>query len=143
MTNLLQLLQHRLRQTAAQARAALTGANTGRFALAAIRCISVLLLTAVVATAQTGGGGGTSGDGSIQGFLNSAVNTFYSQWRFPISALGVIVAIGLYLSDNPHARPWARRIIIAVGFWALAPTVLDILFDWAGRGNGFNLGTGK
>ena len=55
----------------------------------------------------------------------------------------MIIAIGLYLSDNPHARPWARRIIIAVGFWALAPTVLDILFDWAGRGNGFNLGTGK
>ena len=142
MTNLLQLLKHHLRQAAAQAKAAFTVANTKHFALAAIRCIHVLLLTAVVASAQTGGGG-TSGDGTIQGFLNSAVNTFYSQWRFPISALGVIVAIGLYLSDNPHARPWARRIIIAVGFWALAPTVLDILFDWAGRGNGFNLGTGK
>ena len=142
MTNLLQLLKHRLRQAAAQAKTALTVESVKHFALAAIRCIPVLLLTAVVASAQTGGGG-TSGDGTIQGFLNSAVNTFYSQWRFPISALGVIVAIGLYLSDNPHARPWARRIIIAVGFWALAPTVLDILFDWAGRGNGFNLGTGK
>lgn len=118
----------------------LTLINVRNLLIATAKCAPVLMLTAGVAAAQAGG---TTGDGTVQGFLNSAVNTFYSQWRFPISALGVIVAIGLYLSDNPHARPWARRIMIAVGFWALAPTVLDILFDWAGRGNGFNLGTGK
>ena len=119
---------------------ALTLTKVRNLLIATAKCAPVLVLTAGVAAAQAGG---TTGDGTVQGFLNSAVNTFYSQWRFPISALGVIVAIGLYLSDNPHARPWARRIMIAVGFWALAPTVLDILFDWAGRGNGFNLGTGK
>lgn len=141
MKNSLHHLKHQTAGTAARIRLAINAGNMMSLGVAALRSIPVILLTAGMAAAQTGGG--TSGDGTVQGFLNSAVNTFYSQWRFPISALGVIVAIGLYLSDNPHARPWARRIMIAVGFWALAPTVLDILFDWAGRGNGFNLGTGK
>lgn len=142
MNYLLQRIKHQTLDSAARIRLAISAGNARHLGVAALRSIPVILMTAGMAAAQSGGGG-TSGDGTVQGFLNSAVNTFYSQWRFPISALGVIIAIGLYLSDNPHARPWARRIIIAVGFWALAPTVLDILFDWAGRGNGFNLGTGK
>lgn len=113
-------------------------------AAGAARVLPVMLLTAGIAAAQTGGGGGgTDGDGSVQGALNAAVNTFYEQWRFPISAMGVILAIGLYLSDNPRARSWSLKILFAVLFWALAPSVLDILFDWAGTGNSFNLGGGK
>ena len=138
--NLLKQISRNTGDAAVKTKEALTLASARHLLAAAARCVPVILLTAMSAAAQTGG---TSGDGTVQGFLNAAVNTFYSQWRFPISALGVIVAIGLYLSDNPHARPWARRIMVAVGFWALAPTVLDILFDWAGRGNGFNLGGGK
>src|SRR6266498_5964985 len=100
MSNLFHRLAHQTRETATKVQQSVTAENARHCFVAVLRCIPVMLMTAGMAAAQTGGGN-TTGDGTVQGFLNSAVNTFYSQWRFPISALGVIIAIGLYLSDNP------------------------------------------
>ena len=80
------------------------------------------------------------GGQSVRDAIEGAVKTIYDDWRLPLSALGIVIAIGLYMWSDPRGRVWAIRIVVAVVLFALAPYILTMLSDWAGGSGSFNFG---
>jgi hypothetical protein len=80
------------------------------------------------------------GGQSVRDAIEGAVRTIYDDWRLPLSALGIVIAIGLYMWSDPRGRVWAIRIVVAVVLFALAPYVLTMLSDWAGGSGAFDFG---
>lgn len=80
------------------------------------------------------------GGQSVRDAIEGAVKTIYEDWRLPLSALGIVIAIGLYMWSDPRGRVWAIRIVVAVVLFALAPYILTMLSDWAGGSGAFDFG---
>jgi uncharacterized BrkB/YihY/UPF0761 family membrane protein len=80
------------------------------------------------------------GGQSVRDAIEGAVKTIYSDWRLPISALGIVIAIALYMWSDPRGRTWAIRIVVAVVMFTLAPYILSMLSDWAGGNGTFDFG---
>lgn len=80
------------------------------------------------------------GGQSVRDAIEGAVRTIYDDWRLPLSALGIVIAIGLYMWSDPRGRVWAIRIVVAVVLFALAPYILTMLSDWAGGSGAFDFG---
>ena len=80
------------------------------------------------------------GGQTVRDAIEGAVKTIYSDWRLPISALGIVIAIALYMWSDPRGRTWAIRIVVAVVMFTLAPYILSMLSDWAGGNGTFDFG---
>jgi uncharacterized BrkB/YihY/UPF0761 family membrane protein len=80
------------------------------------------------------------GGQSVRDAIEGAVKTIYDDWRLPLSALGIVIAIALYMWSDPRGRTWSIRIVVAVVLFTLAPYILNMLSDWAGGSGSFNFG---
>jgi hypothetical protein len=98
---------------------------------------SVIFTLAASGTAQAQH---QQGGQSVRDAIEGAVKTIYDDWRLPISALGIVIAIALYMWSDPRGRTWSIRIVIAVVLFTLAPYILTMLSDWAGGSGAFDFG---
>lgn len=106
------------------------------------RVVGVLLVSIVftLATPHAVQAQHQQGGQSVRDAIEGAVKTIYDDWRLPLSALGIVIAIGLYMWSDPRGRVWAIRIVVAVVLFTLAPYILTMLSDWAGGSGAFDFG---
>ena len=101
---------------------------------------SLMVVAFTLAVPHTAHGQHRQGGQSVRDAIEGAVRTIYTDWRLPISALGIVIAIALYMWSDPRGRTWAIRIVVAVVMFTLAPYILSMLSDWAGGSGAFDFG---